>query len=752
MKAVRRAIKDKMNRPGFLRKVCRIAVLIAVLLPVILSAAYFAALPRNEHKPPPEFPVHMENGAQALTVDSFGAVSVTDSAGTVWHSNVTAEQALADETASGVYKLTMQSQMVIRYCDADNRIQTSTSYGGALNSGKKAPVIQNSGDLYAVTYEFMTGKSTDNLFISVTVEYSLAGGMLQARVPFEKIKENEKFKLLDISLLPHFGAGAPDAEGYILVPDGNGALIDFNSPQSGAEEYSGYVYGRDATLRKQAKDVPSQTVSLPVIGIKNNDSALLAIAEEGGALASVHASPGGVNTAWNSAWFTFRYREYDNIALNEMTWSERILPFTGEINNGCEAFSVLYCFLNGDKAGTAGMAAANRSYLTQKYNLTVAPKKGSAAYLDLPMSVRKTEAVVGMPVTTTRTLTDFAQAQGIIDDLRGETGLKVTLSHWRSGENRQRLSASIAPERATGGISGLKKLLQNSGGNVTVFPSADFTTAEKSGGQFIPLLQGARNISGSVARQEEYLPSTMLKNPAGTTSYLVNPSFSVSLLARFANNLHKLDNANGIAVNGYGSLVYSDAYASVLDGISARRPASSQGTQSAWMSALAQASDLFENVMIDGANSYALPFATDVLNVPLTSSGYRVFTREVPYLQMVLSGMVHSAGTPVNFDPDPELTLLTCLRLGTYPQYCLTACDSTELKGTALDHLISTEYALWSGRIREWNEKYRAVYNAISGLEVLFYEENGSISTTVFTGGITLTINYAEKTASLTTN
>lgn len=133
--------------------------------------------------------------------------------------------------------------------------------------------------------------------------------------------------------------------GISCCPDGNGAAIDFNTPRTGAVEYAAEVYGRDPSLKQQQKGAVAQPVSLPFLGIRRGQDALLAIAAEGGELATIKAAASGMSTQWNSAYFTFRYRETDNITLNEMSWSERVLPYLGEVNGDVEAFTVLYSFL-----------------------------------------------------------------------------------------------------------------------------------------------------------------------------------------------------------------------------------------------------------------------------------------------------------------------------------------------------------------------------------------------------------------------
>lgn len=102
--------------------------------------------------------------------------------------------------------------------DEDNRSYTATTYANALDSGPAGAGYYGGGDAYRVTYRFPTGKAGGDRYLSVGGGYALLNGYLQVRVPFDGIEENDRFKLVDISLLPYFGAGSPEDEGYFLLP------------------------------------------------------------------------------------------------------------------------------------------------------------------------------------------------------------------------------------------------------------------------------------------------------------------------------------------------------------------------------------------------------------------------------------------------------------------------------------------------------------------------------------------------------
>ena len=71
---------------------------------------------------------------------------------------------------------------------------------------------------------------------------------MQVRILYDDIREYGKSKITRIDLLPWFGAGAADEEGYLFIPDGSGALVDFADNTHDAPTYRMPVYGSDPAV------------------------------------------------------------------------------------------------------------------------------------------------------------------------------------------------------------------------------------------------------------------------------------------------------------------------------------------------------------------------------------------------------------------------------------------------------------------------------------------------------------------------
>ena len=98
----------------------------------------------------------------------------------------------------------------------------------------------------------------------VPVEYTLDKDGFVARVVTEDIQCPSSAHLLTLSLLPYFGAAGEKEEGYMLVPDGSGALIRLNNGKASQGLYQAGLYGDNLTAGRSDVLTEKQAVPLPV--------------------------------------------------------------------------------------------------------------------------------------------------------------------------------------------------------------------------------------------------------------------------------------------------------------------------------------------------------------------------------------------------------------------------------------------------------------------------------------------------------
>ncbi|MCL2708106.1 MAG: DUF5696 domain-containing protein, partial [Defluviitaleaceae bacterium] len=141
----------------------------------------------------------------------------------IWYS--TPNDSLLDETTRGVGRVNFQSQIIVSYIyqKDDNTTmqpQTSNSQSACVNNGNV--LVERIKDGIRVTYYF------EQLGFRIPVEYSIVDDYLNASVDVKNLDEGDEVYLINVILLPTFGAGNLTEEGYVFVPDGCGAIIPFN--------------------------------------------------------------------------------------------------------------------------------------------------------------------------------------------------------------------------------------------------------------------------------------------------------------------------------------------------------------------------------------------------------------------------------------------------------------------------------------------------------------------------------------------
>lgn len=127
----------------------------------------------------------------------------------------------------------------------------------------------------------------------IPVVYALEGERFTAEILFDEIREYGETRIVEVKLLPYFGAGKTGEEGFLFVPDGSGAIVDFGNTRSWASGYAKQVYGRDPAKSDYAYASSQEQVYMPVYGVCREGSAFLAVLSRGDANGLDRGDAGG---------------------------------------------------------------------------------------------------------------------------------------------------------------------------------------------------------------------------------------------------------------------------------------------------------------------------------------------------------------------------------------------------------------------------------------------------------------------------
>jgi len=554
----------------------------------------------------------------------------------------------------------------------------------------------------------------------VVVEYLLDGEDLVVRIPTEEITFPEKvwdpkneeevsYPLNSLSVLPYFGAGSVDDEGYMFIPDGSGALVYFNRSAPLAEPYSRRVYGQDhaAVPLREYSSMLKEQIYLPVFGVVKGGQAFLAIIEEGDASSRIEAMLPGMRDSYNRVWASFEVRaaarvnmqaEGELIHLRQLS----LLMYQARLNQN--DIALRYVFLPEEESTYAGMARAYRQYLVEKYGLTeLSPGTDLPLIVDLIGSFDLTRPVLGIPSNVVEALTTYEQARSLVDDLlaEGVGSLKVRYLGWLRGGIRHVYPRGAPLERAVGSRGSLEQLnryLEDLG--VGLYPSVDFLQVHRNGlaDLYLEFLHAPRGLDRSAAYVNTFHIATY-QPIDGRQTALLSPARLAEVIDSFLRGYNRYG-ISGLALGDLGLLLYADYRLNpnrLVDRVMAAEIIAQE------VERLAQE----KRLMIAGGNAYVLPYAEVLVEAPLFARGTAIVHQTVPFYPLVVSGLVEYAGQPFNLsDHRGEFYLLKLLETGAVPYFALSWDPSFETKNTDFDYLFSTYYP-------EIKRDVLAVYNQV---------------------------------------
>lgn len=595
---------------------------------------------------------------------------------------------------------------------------------------------QMEADLKAVG---ATEEETDLPYFAVTAQYTLEDGDFIAQVPTDAISyDSSKYQLTHIGLLEYFAAPPVQNEGYLLIPDGSGAVMAFNRDGSKTgNTVSMPVYGYDRALSYLPGYESRKQVRLPVFGIKDGERGLLAVIEDGEALASINVSSGGNNSGYANAGVVFAYADSDSFTFKDI--GKQYAWTLADSNRYTGDFQIRYRFLPSGRSDYSAMAEACRQYLTDRGRL---PEENAAGggldfYVGLYGSVKHQEQVLLFPVNRNIALTSFEDAGQIVTDLQGKgvSDMKVRYLGWANGGLSHSAFNRAGVVSALGGRKGLEQLKEKLDGmGIPLYLDADLAYVVNDGwfDGFSPSSQAGRKLDKTYASFEQKDLSSGLMDSA-TFRYALKPSVMAAFFDKYAKAFLKMD-VGSFSLGTLGGHLNSDK--------DAKRGENRQAARIAAEGILEKAAQ-YGPVMTESGNSYSYPYVSDIVALDSESSGYPDADYSVPFLQMVLHGRIRYSSKAINLSGAPELELLKAVENGAGLYFEVAYQNSEKLKNTAQKDLYSVDYRIWADTMADNYQKAAAALGGLSGDTIVKHEYvQEGLAVVTYSSGAKVAVNY----------
>lgn len=654
----------------------------------------------------------------------------------------------SDPIAMGAQIKTMRS---IFYFDAGDPVNhnssKTTAYEGSVSKDNfKVSEIEN-----GVKFEFSFLKTS----MYVPVYVTLLEDSFEVRIPCDEIEENmmveegdNTYVLLTLSLLSTLGAGRTDENGYMLVPDGSGAIINFNNGKTSANVYKANVYGRDLAVSIDKLPEKTEQIYLPVYGIvKENtagdSNALLAVITEGDAYAQLNANVSGqATTSYNSVWPTFTIRSVDDYKIG--TKEPLNVYESGDIK--LDDIAVRYYVMSQDTITYADLAETYRNYLINEQGLTAKTEANdNDLYLTVLGGTVKAQSVLGFPVNMATVATTYSQALEIVKLLeeQGIDDIDLVYKDVTDGGIVGQISTGIDYSGALGGYNDYKALSDYlSSKNYNLFPSLDIMEYGSSGKGYSFTLNSSKRITKEYATQASYWLSYGFPNYTTRGSWtILSPYYWPDVFQKIIDNF-KYEGIDSISLNQATSVLYSDFSRENFDGTDyfVRHDA-----QQILVDGYKALNDAGISIHAQACNAYALPYVSSITDVPLYSSNYDMFDYDVPFYQMVIHGYIPYASKPVNASSNEDELLLLSLLTGSNLHYELMYADPNDFTVSEYDEYF---YSAYQGSVENAGKNYKMFNDLVSSLSdktITGYERLSATNLkTTYSDGTVIEVNTAD--------
>lgn len=588
---------------------------------------------------------------------------------------------------------------------------------------------------------------TFNYFF-IPVHYVLSGSKLIASIHTDEIVCSGDTTIGTLDFMRFFGAGGPDEEGYLMIPDGSGALINFNNGKQSEEMYIGTVYSQDYLMYWTFPQV-TQTIRMPVYGIKRDNAAFFAEILHGSAISTIYADVSGRTNSYNNVYASFTLRENEMLNVAGITGADSDMtvvqanPYSGNI-------TIQYSFLANEEASYAGMANAYQQDLVDRGTLRPLDSAENVPfYLDVLGAIEKESYLLGIPYYAKVPMTTYQQAQSIVSELAAQNVGHVQMQWlgWFNGGINHHLPKVVNPIGSIGGKkdrSALIDTLSATGGNL--YPAVKFISAVYESKNMNQMHEMAKSVAGYMGfytgYNREFLRTSRTRFWSDVYQ-LVHPGMMPKIIDQFLTQYEKQD-LDTISLQDMG-----DNLTSSLHRINSVDRESSKMIMSDQMRKL---NEDIGDMMVVGGNDYSWAYTQNMVDVPTGADRYYIVDESIPFMQMVLHGYVDYAGTPVNsndaYNPDDQF--LTMLEYGASPHYVWTYQPTVMMERTPYDRYYSTQYTDWINQAVTFYQQYNNVYKNLRTQQMTDYVLYADgVSATVFEDGTRVYVNKTNKAVSV---
>jgi hypothetical protein len=612
----------------------------------------------------------------------------------------------------------LESVFTVSYTNRQRQVENLTT-----NIGERAALSFSS-----IPNGIKVGYDMDKLKLKLSIEYRVNDDYLEVNVPDDEIKEEGEFKIVALEILPFFGAADDYSQGYLVIPDGAGAVIRFKREHPAYNQhFSQPVYGPE---EHSWMPLTTEKAPMPVFGLVDGNAAFAAFVTQGEFDVRIKGSPSGYITNFYRGAAEFILRRQVSIPRRRGVYASRI-----QENRVQSPRTVRYVLLTESDANYVGIAKAYREYLMKEKGVPRLSQPGAPINIRLFMGVQRRALFLNEFIV----MTTFDEARQILQELldAGVKNMAVTLIGWSRGGYNGDYPRRFPVAKELGGEAGLRRLAQwTKQNNIKLYLEDDYLTAYRGNWGFIERIHVTRRLNRLPVFDDRSQPG---QGQFIKRAFVLNPRWAYEIYAK--NDIPKTRElgVDGLELRWFGEIAFIDT--------NEFHPFTREGYVNEYMERIVKlARENFGWVGVHGINTYTLGRVDKLVGVTNDSSRYAYADESVPFLQSLLHGLVNYDAPIANLRSDGPHDFLRQWETGGTPTFELTYRGSSELRRTAYNRLYSSYYKDWIDQIvKEYNISANQLGHVRDKFIVEHREVGRKVFRTRYEDGTAVYVNYSDQ-------
>nr|AHF26077.1 hypothetical protein [uncultured bacterium Contigcl_1764b] len=579
-------------------------------------------------------------------------------------------------------------------------------------------------------------RSNNGPVFNASMIYRLDGEDLVVEVPYDAMRCEDNTPLTYVSVLPMFGAAGTNQEGYMLLPEGGGALINYNNGKLSQSAYYANLYGWDYATERT--EVVSETENaFPVFGMGQEDGSFICIIEGASSYAGICADISGRFNSYNYIYSKYNVLHYDRFNVSNRT-AQLLYMYEKDIPD--DTIVQRYHFLAGNNY--ADMAHAYGDYLRKNPELkNETASEETPVNVELIGAINKVVSKAGFPVDSVIAVTKFDEAADIIHELteKGVRDLHVRMEGWCNGGVRQKVLTGIHVQGELGGEDGMKKLISSAksdGASLSFDGISCFAYNSGIFDGFAPFSNAARFTTREQVKLYNYDIVTYQQSDWQDPYYLVRPEYASKCAENLINGVSDRG-AEGVAFRDIGNLLSADYYVSNTVTREMVKQVNVQTLRDAVAKGL--------KITIKEGNDYAIPYADMITDMNLSGNAYAIIDRRIPFYQIAIHGMKNYTGESINLAGDYHTALLECAEYGAGLNFTFMKADTEILQDTMYSSYTAGGYDRWKDEVIPMILRYQQEMKGLNRQQIVRHDQlSDEVSVTEYQDGTKVYVNYSD--------